>query len=142
MCDFTDAQKSGQLDDQPMGIFVNHQGIVRYLTANKIAEVLQSVAKSCHPDLSRDEIMRFFLHSVRVWAFVLLDEAGMNSDFIKSCHRWMGNLYRLYLQDTGVLQAKHISALERASNDFMMLFGKNCTALPNTVPEDDTMGSY
>jgi hypothetical protein len=82
------------------------------------------------------------LHSVRVWAVVLLDEAGMNSDFIKSRLRWMGDLYRLYLRDTGVLQAKHISALERALNDFMMLFGKNCTALPNIVPEDDTMVSY
>ena len=86
--------------------------------------------------------MRFSSHSVRVWAVFLLDGAGMNSDFIKSCLCWMADLYRLYLQDTGVLQAKHISALERASNDFMMLFGKNCTALPKIVPEDDTMGSY
>ena len=86
--------------------------------------------------------MRFLLHSVRVWAVVLLEEAGMNSDFFKSRLRWMGNLYRLYLQDTGVLQEKHISTLERASNDFMMIFGKHCTALPNIVPEDDMMGSY
>ena len=83
--------------------------------------------------------MRFLSHSVRVWAVILLDEAGMNSVFIKSCLHWMGNSYRLYLRDTGVLQAKHMSALERASNDLMMLFGKNCTALPNIVPEDDTM---
>jgi hypothetical protein len=67
-----------------MGIFVNHQGIVKYLTANKIAEVLQSVAKACNPNLSRDEIMCFSSHSIRVWAVVLLDEAGMNPDFIKS----------------------------------------------------------
>ena len=40
------AKSLGQLDDQPMGIFVNHQGIVRSLTANKIAEVLQSGAKN------------------------------------------------------------------------------------------------
>jgi hypothetical protein len=67
-----------------MGIFVNKQGISKYLTANKISEVLQSVAKTCHPDLSRDEIMRFSSHSIRVWAVVLLDEAGMNPNFIKS----------------------------------------------------------
>jgi hypothetical protein len=42
---YLQAKRLGQSDDQPMGIFVNHQGIVRYLTANKIAEVLQSVAK-------------------------------------------------------------------------------------------------
>ncbi len=67
-----------------MGVFVNHQGIVRFLTANKIGEVFQSVAKICHPDLTRDENMRFSSHSIRVWAIVFLDEAGMNPDFDKS----------------------------------------------------------
>ena len=77
-------KRIGQSDDQPMGVFVNHQGIVRYLTADKIAEVFQSVAKTCHPNLTRDEIIRFSSHSIRVWAVILLDEAGMNPDFIKS----------------------------------------------------------
>jgi hypothetical protein len=67
-----------------MGVFVYHQGIVRFLTANKIVEVLQSVAKTCHSDLTRDEIMHFTSHSIRVWAIVLLDEAGIKPDFIKS----------------------------------------------------------
>jgi hypothetical protein len=64
------AKRLGQSDDQPMGVFVNHQGIVRYLTANKIAKVFQSVAKTCHPDLTRDENMRFSSYSIRVWAVV------------------------------------------------------------------------
>ncbi len=82
---YLQAKCLGQLDDQPMSIFVNHQGvIVRYLTANKIAEVLQSIAKAYHPDLLRDEIMHFSSHSLRVWAVILLDEGGMNSNFIKS----------------------------------------------------------
>jgi hypothetical protein len=80
---YLQAKHLGSLDDHPMGIFVNHQGVVRYLTANKIAEVLQLVAKACHPDLSRDEIMRFSSHSLGVWADILLDEAGMNPNFIK-----------------------------------------------------------
>jgi hypothetical protein len=108
------AKRLGQPDDQLMGIFVNHQGIVKYLTTNKIAEVLQSVTKTCHPNLSRDEIMHVSSHSIRVWAIVLLDEAGMNPDFIKSQLRWMGDSYRIYLRDTAVLQTKHILALEQA----------------------------
>ena len=99
---FLRAKRLGQTDDQPMGVFVNHQGITKYLTASKIAEVLQSFAKICHPDLTRDEIMRFTLHSIRVWAVVLLDEAGMNTDFIKSWLRWMDDLYRSYLPNTVV----------------------------------------
>ena len=139
---FLRAKRLGQPDDQPMGIFTNHQGVTKYLTASKIAEVLQSVAKTCHPDLTRDEIMRFTSHSIRVWAVVLLDEAGMNPDFIKSRLRWMGDSYRSYLRDTAVLQQKHISALERSSNDFINLFGENRTTLPDIVPIDDTMGPY
>ena len=94
---FLRAKRLGQSDNQPMGVFTNHHGITKYLTANKIAEVLQSFAKICHPDLTRDEIMQFTSHSIRVWAVVLLDEAGMNADFIKSRLRWMGDSYRSYL---------------------------------------------
>ena len=83
-CIFLRAKRLGQSDDQPMGIYLNQQGIVKYLTANKISELLQSIAKHCHPDLTRDEISHFSSHSGRVWAVVLLDEAGMNSGFIKS----------------------------------------------------------
>jgi hypothetical protein len=125
-----------------MGVFANHQGVTKYLTASKIAEVLQSFAKICHPDLTRDEIMRFTSHSIRVWAVVLLDEAGMNADFIKSRLRWMGDSYRSYLRDTAVLQTKHVSALKSSSNDFIKLFGENRVTLPDIVPVDDTMGPY
>jgi hypothetical protein len=53
--------------------------------------VLQAGAKSCHPDLMRDEIVRFTSHSGRLWAIVLLDKAGMLPDFIKLRLRWMGD---------------------------------------------------
>ena len=86
--------------------------------------------------------MRFTSHSIRVWAVVLLDEAGMNPDFIKSRLRWMGDSYRSYLRDTAVLQQKHISALERSSNDFINLFGENRATLPDIVPIDDAMGPH
>ena len=90
----------------------------------------------------KDEIMRFTSHSIRVWAVVLLDEAEMDADFIKSRLRWMGDSYRSYLRDTAVLQSKHVSALESSSNDFIKLFGENRTTLPDIVPVDDTMGPY
>ncbi len=83
-----------------MGVYVNHQGLVMYLTGNKISELLQGVAKNFHPDLTKDEESHFSSHSGRVWAVVLLGEAGMNPDFIKSWLRWMGESYRLYLRDS------------------------------------------
>jgi hypothetical protein len=94
-----------------MGVYLNHQGVVKYLTGSKIAELLQSIAKTCHPDLTKEEISCFSSRSGRVWAVVLLDEAGMNPDFIKSRLRWLGDSYRVYLRDMAVLQMKHIAAL-------------------------------
>jgi hypothetical protein len=125
-----------------MGVYLNHQGVVKYLTGSKIAELLQSITKTCHPDLTKEEILRFSSHSGRVWAVVLLDEAGMNPDFIKSRLRWLGDSYRLYLRDTAVLQLKHIAALEQSSFEFISLYGEYCTTLPDIVPEDDSMGIY
>ena len=54
----------------------------------------------------------------------------------------MGDSYRLYLRDTGILQTKHITALEKASFDFISLFGVICTTLPDVVPDNDSMGPY
>jgi hypothetical protein len=125
---FLRTKRLGQADNQRMGVYVNHQGLVKYLTGNKMSELLQAVTKKCHPNLTKDEISCFSSHSGIVWAVVLLDEAGMNSDFIKFWLRWMGESYRLYLRDTAILQQKHITALEQSSFDFISLYGDNCTA--------------
>jgi hypothetical protein len=77
-----------------------------------------------------------------VWALVLLDEAGMTPDFMKSRLRWMGKSYRLYLRDTSILQRKHVDALSKESDEIMQLLGNNCNILPNIVPVDDEMGEY
>jgi hypothetical protein len=108
---FLRAKRLGQSSSQPMGLFVNKVGITRYLTGNKIADTLRFVARTAHPDMPRDELKRSSSHSGRVWAAVLLDKAGMTPDFIKSRLCWMGDSYRLYLQDTSVIQQKHVDAL-------------------------------
>jgi hypothetical protein len=77
-----------------------------------------------------------------VWALVLLNEAGMTHDFMKSCLRWMGESYRLYLRNTSILQQKHVDALSKESDKVMQLLGNNRDILPNIVPVDDEMGEY
>jgi hypothetical protein len=125
-----------------LAVFVNKQGITKYLTRNKILDVLQSIARTVHPDLSEDEIKRFSPHLGRVWVLVLLDEAGRTPDFMKSCLRWMGESYRLYLHDTSILQQKHINVLCKELDKVMRLLGNNQDILPNIVPADDKMGEY
>jgi len=63
-------------------------------------------------------LLMFSSHSGRVWALVLLDEAGMTPDFMKLRLRWIGDSYRLYLRDTSILQQKHIEALKRTPTKY------------------------
>jgi hypothetical protein len=125
-----------------MTVFVNKNGITRYLTGKKISNVLQSIARAVHSDLSEDAFRHFSSHSGQVWALVLLDEVGMTPDLMKSCSRWMGESYRLYLHDTSILQQKHVDALKKESDKVMQLLGCNRDILPNIVPVDDEMGEY
>ena len=139
---FLRAKRLGQADDQPMAIFVNNYGQTKYLTGSKIAEILQSLAKATHPDMTPDKISRISSHSGRVWAVVLLDEAGKSPDFIKSRLRYMGDSYRFYLRDTSVIQHQHIEALKTNSDLITKLLGPNHSILPDTVPIDYDMGIY
>jgi hypothetical protein len=120
-----------------MAVFINKSGKKKYLTGNKISGVLHSVAKAVHPDLSKDKIKQFSSHSGRVWALVLLDEAGMAPDFMKSRLRWLGESYRLYLCDTPILQQQHIDALSKESKEVLKLL-----LISIIVPEDNEMVVY
>ncbi len=72
----------------------------KYLAHSNIAEILQSVARSVHPGMSRDKISYFSSHSERVWALVLLDEAGMSPEFVQFQLHWLGESNRLFLCGT------------------------------------------
>ncbi len=114
-------------------VFISITKALSNISPEKISELFQSIAKHCPPNLTKDEISWFSSHSWRVWAVVLLDGAGMNSDIIKSQLCWMGDSYRLYLRDNVVLQAKNVTALEQSSFDVIYLYGENCTTLPDIV---------
>ena len=131
-----------QPDDSPMGVFLNKQGQKKYLTGSKIADVLQAATKIAHPSILKDDLSKISAHSGRVWALVLLDEAGKKPDFMKSRLRWLGDSYRHYLRDTATINEMHNKALEKTSAAVMALLGSNADALPDVVPEDESMGTY
>jgi hypothetical protein len=68
-------------------------------------------------------------HSMRVWACVLLDDAGISPDYIKKRLRWMGDFFRMYLRDTHVIQDQHREALWASSEEVMYLV----SALPTNI---------
>ncbi len=139
---FLRAKQLGQSDSEPMDMFVNKYGIKRYLTGGKIANVLRSIAKIVHPDLTKEELNHISLHSGRVWALVLLAEAGMSPAFMTSCLCWIEDSYKLYLQDTSILQHKHFDVLKKESDKVIKLLGSNRDILPSIVPVDNNMGDY
>jgi hypothetical protein len=60
---FLRAKRLGQLESEPMGVFINRIGIKKYLTGGKIAEALRSVGKKVHPDWTADKLSSISSHS-------------------------------------------------------------------------------
>jgi hypothetical protein len=72
---------------------------------------------------------------LRVWACVLLDEAGKPPDYIKKRLRWLGDSFRMYLRDTAIIQHQHVDALLAAPQEVMVLIA----ALPKDIIALSTM---
>jgi len=130
----------GQPDDMPMmAMKINaEKSEMKYLTGNRVKTLLRKIARKVHPDLSDDEVSRFSAHSFRVWACVLLSEAGASPDLIKSRLRWMGDSYRSYLRDTQGINEMHRDALKKANAAIMELLAE----IDDNIQEDNTMGEY
>ncbi len=124
------ARQLNQPDDMPVAVYKTKKGKVIYLTGNKIAELLYKAVKKVGPDTTPDELKNYSAHSLRVWACVLLDEAGKSPDYIKKRLRWLGDSFRMYLRDTAaIIQHQHVDALLAALQEVMDLI----TALPTDV---------
>ncbi len=117
------AKRLNQLDDMPIAVYKTKKGKVIYLTGNKIAKLLLKAIKEVWPDTTLDKLKRYSAHSLRVWACVLLDEAGKLPDYIKKRLRWLGDSFRMYLRDTAIIQHQHEDApSERQILDLTKLF--------------------
>jgi len=140
------ARRLGQTDDMPEARY-SYKGTLNYLTGKRIAHLFREAVKAIHPTMSEAELQRYSAHLLRVWACVLLDEAGMSPDFIMARLRWMGNSFRMYLRDTGIIQDKHCDVLQAASQEIIDLIAGSSVNIPNmaglsTVNVDNTMGDY
>ena len=112
-----------------------------------IANLFREAVKSIHPKMSKAKLSRYSAHSLRVWACVLLDKAGMSPEFIVACLCWMGNSFRMYLRNTGIIQDKHRDILHAASQEVIDLIAGSLVNIPDLagltmVKADNTMGDY
>jgi hypothetical protein len=148
------ASHLGQSNDMPVACYRTKKAPLLYITGSRIATLLRKAVKKVRPSTSADDLKKYFAHSLRVWACVLLDEAGMSPSFIQKCLRWSGDLFKMYLRNTKAIQDKHLAALQSASSNVMALIGTpsddivRLTAtmsdlnVPNYIVEDDQMGAY
>ncbi len=72
---------------------------------------------------------------MRVWACVLLVEAGKLTDYIKKRLCWLGDSFRMYLRDTAIFQHQPVNALLAALKEVM----EPIAALPKDVIALSTM---
>ena len=71
----------------------------------------------------------------------------MTPKFIMARLCWMGNSFRMYLRDTGIIQDKHRNVLRAASQEIVDLIASSLAKIPNmaglsSVDVDNTMGDY
>jgi hypothetical protein len=141
------AQRPGQPDSLPLACHIYKKKRI-YLTGKRVAALFREAAKSIHPNMSKEELSQFSAHSLQVWACVLLDEAGMSPEFIMARLRWMGNSFRMYLRDTGMIQDKHRDILRATSQEVLDLIGgPTLTLIPDKtglsiVEIKEAMGDY
>ena len=68
-------------------------------------------------------------------------------EFIMSCLCWMGNSFRMYLRDTGIIQDKHCDILRAASQEVIDRIAGSLVNIPDIaglsiVEVDNIIGDY
>ena len=118
------ASRLGQPDNMPVACYRTKKGPLLYISSSRIATLLLcEELKKVQPSTSANDLKKYSAHSLRVWACVLLDKAGMSPSFIQKRLRWLGDSFKVYLRDTKAIQDKHLAALQSASCDIIALIG-------------------
>ena len=109
------ARRLGQPSDLPLCVHADRSGAMRYLTATSLTQYLRTQTKKEFPQFTKSELGLISCHSLRVWACVLLSEAGEDGDRIRIRLRWLSEAYRVYLRDTSAAASSHNKALKQNS---------------------------
>ncbi len=143
-----------QPDNMPVACYRTKKAPLLFITGSRIATLLCKAVKKVQPSTSADDLKKYSAHSLRVWACVLLDEAGMSPSFIQKRLRLLGDSFKMYLRDTKAIQDKHLTALQLASSDVMALIRTppddvvhltetmSNLNVPSNIVKDDQMGVY
>jgi hypothetical protein len=124
-----------QPNDLSVTVYKKKKGKVIFATGNEIAELLRKAVKKERLNTTLDKLKWYSAHSLRVWAYVLLNEVEKLPDYIKKRFRWLSDSFRMYLRDIAIIQHQHVNALLAALQEVMELIA----ALPKDVIALSTM---
>jgi hypothetical protein len=99
-----------QPDSMPVACYSKKDSLA-YITGTRITVLFRAAARAVRPTITKEDEQQYSAHLLRVWACVLLDEAGKPPNFIKKCLCWMGYSFWMYLHDTRIIQDQHCKAL-------------------------------
>ncbi len=89
------AQRLKQPDIMPLGCYRTEKSPLVYLTASRIAALIQEAVKKVRPGISAKDLSRYLAHLLQVWACVLLDKAGKSPNYIWKQLCWMDNSFQM-----------------------------------------------
>lgn len=136
------SRQLGQPSNLPLAVYKS-RGKTRYMTNQVLTDMIRDATKKSHPHMTKEELSKYSCHSYRVWACVLLHEAGKDGDYIRVRLRWLSEAYRVYLRDTPATAKAHIKALKQNSRRLdLALRAEQIMPLHEMVDEDLEMGEY
>lgn len=97
--------------DDPLCVYKKGDKVY-YLTGEDITAYFRFIAKLVNPNISDAELKLIASHSLRVFAAVLLSEAGKDGPYIKLRLRWLSDCFEVYLRNTNRITEQHADALE------------------------------
>jgi hypothetical protein len=148
------ARRLAQPDNMLVACYKTKKAPLLFITGSRIATLLCQAVKKVQPSTSAENLKKYSAHSLRVWACVLLDMAGLSPSFIQKCLHWLGHSFKMYLRDMKAIRDKHLAALQLASADVMALIRTpqddvvrltptmSNLNVPSNVIKDDQMGVY
>ena len=128
--------------DLPIAVYKNKKGQIKYLTGATLTIMMRRrAAREVYPDISREELLLYSCHSLRVWACVERYEAGKSPDFIKKRLRWLSEAYRVYQRDTVKTNEQHNDALQESPQAVMDIIDSKISEELELLSECDIKNS-
>ena len=83
------------------------KGNVACLTVDDMTCYYRFVMCLTRPSITEADLSLISTHLMRVYACVLLHEAGKDGPYIKLRLRWLSNCFEVYLRNTDKIRAQH-----------------------------------